>query len=278
MKKLWLTVLIASLVAVLAACGGDKADDAKDKDDQDETKLVVGASPNPHEELLEFVKPQLEEQGIDLEIETYTEFAMANKDLASGDLDANFYQHIQFFENQKKEYGYDFANAGEIHMEPIGIYSKRHKTLDDLPEGATILLSSSVSDHGRMLALLEEKGLITLKDGVNKSEATLEDIEDNPKNFEFDDSTSPEMLVQMYENDEGDAVLINSNFALDHDINPREEAIALENEDSPYVNIVAVRTEDENNKAVKALVEALRSDETKEFMLEQWNGSVVPAK
>lgn len=280
MKK-WLQLILIALVAIgLAACGADKKEDTpsndKTADSNEVTTLKVGASPNPHVPILEKAKPILEEKGIDLQIETYTEYIMANQDLDSGDLEANFYQHIPFFELQKKEHGYDFENAGGIHIEPIGIYSKRHESLEELPEGATILLSSSVADHGRMLSLLEAKGLITLKDDIDKTEAVIDDIVENPKNFKFDDSTSPEMLVQMYLNDEGDAVLINSNFALDHDINPMEEAIALEDSDSPYVNIVAIRSEDKDNEALKTLVDVLHSEEIQDFILEEYKGSVVP--
>lgn len=279
MKK-WLQLSIIVLVAIaLVACGADKEDkssDSKDNASGETVTLKIGASPNPHVPILEKAKPILEEKGIELEIETYTEYVMANQDLDAGDLDANFYQHIPFFESQKEEHGYDIENAGGIHIEPIGIYSQRHKSLEDLPEGATILLSSSVADHGRMLALLEAKGLIKLKEGIDKTVAVVDDIEENPKNFKFDDSTSPEMLVQMYLNDEGDAVLINSNFALDHDINPIEEAIALEDSDSPYVNIIAVQSKDKDNEAIKTLVEVLRSEEIQEFILEEYNGSVVP--
>ncbi|TXL64938.1 methionine ABC transporter substrate-binding protein [Cerasibacillus terrae] len=280
MKK-WVRLILIALVAIgLAACGADKKEDTtsndKTADSNEVTTLKVGASPNPHVPILEKAKPILEEKGIDLQIETYTEYIMANQDLDSGDLEANFYQHIPFFELQKKEHGYDFENAGGIHIEPIGIYSKRHESLEELPEGATILLSSSVADHGRMLSLLEAKGLITLKDDIDKTEAVIDDIVENPKDFKFDDSTSPEMLVQMYLNDEGDAVLINSNFALDHDINPMEEAIALEDSDSPYVNIVAIRSEDKDNEALKTLVDVLHSEEIQDFILEEYKGSVVP--
>ena len=264
MKKLLSSIILGASVLALAACGGD-----------DDT-LKVGASNTPHAVILEKVKPILEEQGIELEIATYTDYVLPNQDLENGDIDANYFQHIPYFEAQKADFDYDFANAGGIHIEPIGIYSKKYSSLEELPEGATILLSNSVADHGRMLSLLEAQGLITLADGIDKTKAETKDIVDNPKNFVFDANTAAELLVQMYENEEGDAVLINSNFAIDNGINPLEDSIAIESSESPYVNIITVKSGEEDSKEIKALVDALRSKEIQDFILEEWGGSVVP--
>ncbi|WP_341300245.1 MetQ/NlpA family ABC transporter substrate-binding protein [Lysinibacillus sp. FSL H8-0500] len=284
MKKLLAGLFLSILVLALAACGTDKKEDANSASDGEKTDskenvtLKVGASNTPHAVILEKAKPILAEQGIDLEVETYTDYVLPNQDLESKDLDANYFQHIPYLELQIKDNGYDFVNAGGVHIEPIGIYSKKYKSLEELPEGATILLSNSVSDHGRMLSLLEAKGLITLKEGIDKTAAELKDIEENPKNFEFDANTAPEMLVQMYENDEGDAVLINSNFAIDNGLNPIEDAISLEDKESPYVNIIAVRAGDETKEEIKKLLEVLTSKEIQDFILEEWKGAVVPVK
>ncbi|MGE7113595.1 MetQ/NlpA family ABC transporter substrate-binding protein [Lysinibacillus sp. NPDC047702] len=285
MKKLLAGLFLSVLVLALAACGAGKKDDAssgastEDKTDSKENvTLTVGASNTPHAVILEKAKPILAEQGIDLKIETYTDYVLPNQDLDSKTLDANYFQHIPYLELQIKDNGYDFVNAGGVHIEPIGIYSKKYKTLDELPEGATILLSSSVADHGRMLSLLEAKGLIKLKDGIDKTAAELKDIAENPKNFKFDANTAPEMLVQMYENNEGDAVLINSNFAIDNGLNPVNDSIALEDKESPYVNIIAVRAGDETKEEIKKLLEVLTSKEIQDFILEEWKGSVVPVQ
>lgn len=283
MKKLLAGLFLSILVLALAACGTDKKEDSNSaSDDQSDSKenvtLKVGASNTPHAVILEKAKPILAKEGIDLEIETYTDYVLPNQDLDSKTLDANYFQHIPYLELQIKDNGYDFVNAGGVHIEPIGIYSKKYKSLEDLPEGATILLSNSVSDHGRMLSLLEAKGLIKLKEGIDKTAAELKDIEENPKNFKFDANTAPEMLVQMYENDEGDAVLINSNFAIDNGLNPIEDAISLEDKESPYVNIIAVRKGDETKPEIKKLLEVLTSKEIQDFILEEWKGAVVPVK
>ncbi|AVK85865.1 methionine ABC transporter substrate-binding protein [Lysinibacillus sp. B2A1] len=285
MKKLLAGLFLSVLVLALAACGAGKKDDAssgastEDKTDSKENvTLTVGASNTPHAVILEKAKPILAKEGIDLKIETYTDYVLPNQDLDSKTLDANYFQHIPYLELQIKDNGYDFVNAGGVHIEPIGIYSKKYKSLDELPEGATILLSSSVADHGRMLSLLEAKGLIKLKDGIDKTAAEIKDIAENPKNFKFDANTAPEMLVQMYENNEGDAVLINSNFAIDNGLNPVNDSIALEDKESPYVNIIAVRAGDETKPEIKKLLEVLTSKEIQDFILEEWKGSVVPVQ
>lgn len=281
MKKFLAGLFLSVLVLALAACGTDKKEDAgsTNVDSANENvTLKVGASNTPHAVILEKAKPILAEQGIDLEIETYTDYVLPNQDLESGELDANYFQHIPYLELQIKDNGYDFVNAGGVHIEPIGIYSKKYKSLEELPEGATILLSNSVSDHGRMLSLLEAKGLIKLADDVDKTAAELKDVVENPKNLVFDANTAPEMLVQMYENDEGDAVLINSNFAIDNGLNPLEDAISLEDKESPYVNIIAVRSGDETKPEIKKLLEVLTSEEIQNFILEEWKGAVVPVQ
>lgn len=284
MKKLLTGLFLSVLVLALAACGAGKKEEtgsssaSSNSDSKDNVTLTVGASNTPHAVILEKAKPILAKEGIDLKIEKYQDYVLPNQHLESGELDANYFQHLPYLELSMKENGYDFVNAGAIHIEPIGIYSKKYKSLEDLPEGATILLSSSVSDHGRMLSLLEAKGLIKLKDGVDKTAAEIKDIAENPKKFKFDANTAPEMLVQMYENNEGDAVLINSNFAIDNGLNPLKDAISLEDKESPYVNIVAVRAGDETKPEIKKLIEVLTSKEIQDFIIEEWKGSVVPVK
>lgn len=272
MKKLAAGLILGAGLVTLAACG---AEEGASTEGESKT-LTVGASNVPHAEILEQVKPILEEQGIELEIETYQDYVLPNQDLDSGDLDANYFQHIPYLESQIAEFDYDFVNAGGIHIEPIGLYSKKFGSIDELPEGATILMSNSVADHGRVLSMLEQAGLIKLDESVEKTVATIEDVVKNPKNIEFDPNYEAALLVQMYEQEEGDAVLINSNYALDAGLNPIEDSIAIEDSNSPYVNVIAVNAGDEENEAIKALVDALRSDEIQNFILEEWGGSVVP--
>ncbi|WP_431027711.1 MetQ/NlpA family ABC transporter substrate-binding protein [Lysinibacillus sp. LZ02] len=282
MKKYLSLLAVPSLALALGACGSDEEKPTNDTAANDagetaeDTKIVVGASNGLHELILKEAEPILEEEGIDLEVKPYQDYIMPNQDLESGELDANYFQHIPYLELEIAEKGYDFVNAGGIHIEPIGIYSQKYKSLDELPDGATIIISNSVSDQGRILQLLEAQGLITLKDGIDKTAATLDDIVDNPKNLVIDASSAPEMLVTYYEEGEGDAVVINSNFAIDASINPLEDSIAIEGSESPYVNVIAVRSEDKDSEAIARLVEVLHSETIQEFILEEWGGAVVP--
>ncbi|AIM16089.1 MetQ/NlpA family ABC transporter substrate-binding protein [Neobacillus sedimentimangrovi] len=280
MKK-WLSVFFAlTLAFVLAACGTgndkDNAGDSGDKASKETKTLVVGASNVPHAEILEEAKPLLKEKGIDLKIETFQDYVLPNKSLASKELDANYFQHIPYLNAQNEEFGYGFVNAGGIHIEPIGVYSKKYKKLSDLPEGAHLIMSNSVADHGRLLSLLEKEGLIKLKDGIDKTKAEIKDVVENPKKLKFDANYEAALLPQIYNKGEGDAVLINSNYAIDAGLNPLKDSIAIEDKESPYVNVIAVRKGDENREEIKALIEVLHSKEIQDFILEKYDGAVVP--
>ncbi|WP_303966634.1 MetQ/NlpA family ABC transporter substrate-binding protein [Sporosarcina ureae] len=284
MKKFLFGLFAAVLVLALAACGtkddskNGAAPDVDEAEKGEKTTLTVGASNTPHAVILEEAKPLLAEKGYDLVIESYTDYVLPNKDLDEGELDANYFQHIPYLESQIADFGYDFVNAGAIHIEPIGVYSKKYDSLEELPEGATILISNSVADHGRVLAMLEEKGLIKLADDVEKVKAEVGDIVENPKDLKFDANYEAALMPQLYSNDEGDALLINSNYAIDAGLNPMEDSIALEDKESPYVNVIAVNSGDEDSDAIKALVEVLTSEQIQNFILDEWSGSVVPVQ
>lgn len=278
MKKFLGFALVLVLSIALAACGTDKEKDTGSGDsEKDSKKIVVGASNVPHAEILEKAIPLLKEKGIELEVETFQDYILPNKALDNKELDANYFQHIPYLESQIAENNYDFVNAGGIHIEPIALYSQKYKSIDKLPEGATIILSSSVADHGRALSLLEKNGLIKLKEGIDKTTATEKDIVENKKKIKFDAEYEAALLPKIYESGEGDAVLINSNYAIDAGLNPLKDSIAIEDSKSPYVNVIAVNKGDENKEAIKTLVEVLHSKEIQDFILEEYDGAVVPA-
>lgn len=265
MKKLLLSAIVAMFVFALAACGGKQQGD----------KLVIGASNVPHAEILEKAKPILAKKGIDLEIKKFQDYILPNKALADKELDANYFQHIPYLEKEEAEKGYKFANAGKVHIEPMGIYSKKYKSLKDLPNGATIVMSNNVAERGRMLGVLQSAGILKLKD-VEITKATLNDIAENPKNLKFKTDIEPGLLPQVYKNNEGDAVFINANYAIDAGLNPTKDAIAVESASSPYANIIVVRKGDENRKDIKELMNVLHSKEIQDFIKEKYKGAVLP--
>src|SRR5690606_15249168 len=187
--------------------------------------------------------------------------------------------HIPYLNKEVEEKGYEIVNAGGVHIEPIGIFTKKYKSIDEIPDGATLIMSNSVADHGRVLAMLEREGLITLKEGIEKVSATPDDIVENPKELKFEMELDAALLTKVYEGEEGDLVAINGNYALDADLNPTTDALIVESpEDNPYVNIIAVPQGEENSDAIQTLLEVLGSEEITKFIEEKYSGSVIPAK
>lgn len=276
MKKIFGIATTLLLTAALAACGTGSNSGSSDSSAAEgkSTKLVIGASVTPHAEILEQAKPLLAEEGIDLEIKTFDDYVLPNKALENGDIDANYFQHIPYLNKQIADNGYDFVNAGAIHIEPMGLYSKRISDISELEDGATVLTSTSESDWGRILTILQDADLITLKDGVDTETATFDDIAENPKNLEFKHDVDPSLLATAYQNDEADLIAINANFAFGIDLNPADDSVLLEADNSPYVNVIAVRSGDEDSDKIKKLIEVLHSDEIKDFVEKQWQGSV----
>lgn len=272
MKKGLLTALFIIFAGVLAACGSSSSEG-----DKDSKVITVGATPTPHAEILEEAKPLLKEKGYELKIKNFTDYKLINKALATKDLDANYFQHVPYLEQEMKENkDYDLVNVGAVHLEPFGIYSKKYKSLKDLPDGAKIIMSNNAAEQGRMLAMLENAGLIKLKSGIEKVDATVKDITENKKNLKIKNDVAPEMTAKAYEANEAEAVFINVNYAIQNKLNPKTDSIELESpKDNPYANIIAVRKGDEDSDKVKALMEVLRSDDIKKFIDKKYKGSVI---
>ncbi|MDT2760366.1 MetQ/NlpA family ABC transporter substrate-binding protein [Enterococcus xiangfangensis] len=267
MKKLSLTIVILSAIIFLAACGSDSA-----KVD----KIKIGASPTPHAEILEHIKPELKKKGIDLEVVKFDDYVLPNKALADGEIDANYFSTVPYFNLQKKENGYKFSNVGAIHLEPMGIYSHNIKKVSAIPDGAKVIVSNVPSEWGRVLNIFVKNKLIKIKAGVAIDKATFDDITENPKKLVFEHSVDPTLLTSAYENNEGDLVAINSNFAYEKGLNPVKDSLMIEQNDSPYVNIVATKTSDKSNKDIKKIVEVLHEPKVQKWIEKEWGGSVVP--
>lgn len=234
--------------------------------------LKVGATPVPHAQVLELVKPILAEQGIDLRIVEFTDYVQPNLALNDGDLDANYFQHIPYLEDFSASHGLNLTYIAKVHIEPMGAYSEKIDSIDDLKDGAVVAIPNDTVNGGRALLLLQEKGLLELDPAAGIS-ATVFDITKNPKKLkivELEAAQLPRSLPDVT------MAIINTNFALEAGLNPMDDAIFMEGSESPYVNIVAVRKGDENRPALKALAEALTSDAVRRFLLEEYDGAVVP--
>ena len=240
--------------------------------------VKIGATNVPHAELLEHVAPTLEKAGIKLDIVTYQDYYLPNKNLVDKEIDLNYFQHIPFLETEIKEKGYKLEDAGSIHVEPIALYSKKIKSLSELKEGALVLVSNNKAEWGRIIRILQKAELIKIKEGVDPISATFDDIVENPKNLKFKYDNDPAIMVQYYQNGEGDLVSINSNFAVDAGISPVEESVELESADNnPYANIIVVRAGDKDKIVTKKIVEVLQSEDVKKFIKERYKGAVIPA-
>lgn len=236
MKKIITILAVLVLTVALAACGN------KDKSSGEESKTIkVGASPAPHAELLEQAKPILKKEGYDLKIKTINDYTTPNKLVDSGELDANFFQHTPYLNTEKKSKGYKLVSVGNVHLEPMAVYSKKYKSLKELPKGATVYVSNNPAEEGRFLKFFVDEGLIKLKKGVKIQDAHFSDIVENKKDIKFNNKQSAEYLPKIYQNQDVDAAIINSNFAIEQKLSPKKDSIALEKpENNPYANLVAV--------------------------------------
>ena len=271
-NRKFVTVSLAAALAI----GTITANGVLVSADAEKGTIKVAASATPHAEILEEAKPILEKEGWDLEVTVFDDYVQPNLVVESGDFDANYFQHIPYLDNFNEEQGTHLVNAGGIHYEPFGIYPGTKKTLDDLEDGDTIAVPNDTTNEARALLLLQDNGVITLKDGAGL-EATVKDIAENTKNIQIEELEAAQVSRVK---DEVAFVVLNGNYALQAGYSVSKDSIAHETSDSEaaktYVNIIAVKEGNEDNEAVKALVDVLKSDEIKDYINETYDGAVVP--
>ena len=260
-------LILAAAATVLAACGqgADKAGG--------EGPLLVGATAVPHAEILEHIKPLLAAEGVNIEIKVFNDYVQPNTQLAERRLDVNYFQTKPYLDEFNASRGSDLVTVAGVHVEPLGAYSRRFRTLAELPDGAEVAVPNDASSIGRSLILLQKAGLIRLKDPANPLQ-TLRDIVANPKNLRFrelESATLPRVLDQV------DMAVINTNYALDAGLRPRTDALTLEGADSPYVNYLVARPDNREDPRVVALAAMLRSQAVKDFIARKYDGAVIPA-
>lgn len=259
MKKSFKTLLAAAFILVGAtALAGE---------------LKVGATPVPHAELLNLVKEDLKTEGVDLKVVEFTDYVTPNLALAEGELDANFFQHFPYLEKFSNERGLNLVSAGKVHVEPLGVFSQKIKDIKDLPNKATIAIPSDPSNGGRALILLHNNGIIKLSDPTNLY-VTEFDIVENPKKLKFkpiEAAQLPRVLPDV------EAAVINGNYALEAGFSPVEDSLLLEGAESPYANIIAVKSGDESKEDIQKLLKALQSKKVSDYIGANYKGGVVPA-
>ena len=233
--------------------------------------IKIGATPVPHAEILEAVKPILKAKGYDLQIVEFTDYVTPNIAVNEGELDANFFQHLPYLEEFNKNKNTELVKTVNVHLEPMGLYSHKIKALSELADGATIAVPNDPTNESRALDLLAKQGLLTFKEVPFK---TVIDIVNNPKNLQIKELDAPQLPRVL---DEVDAAIINTNYALSANLNPLKDAIIIESKDSPYANIVVVRKGDKDRAEIKSLIKALTSDDVKSFLQEKYGVAVVPA-
>lgn len=273
LKKL--SVLAAATLVAAAAfvsgCGSNAP--AGGTETTKNTVVTVAATPVPHSEILNEIKPLLAKEGIDLKIIEFTDYVKPNLALADKEVDATFHQHLPFLEKFNAEHNKNLISAGNVHIEPMGVYSHKIKTLSDLSLKAKVAIPNDPSNGGRALLILQAAGLIKLKDGGTVS-STVQDITDNPKQLQFSELDAAQVPRAI---DDVDIAVINTNFALEAGLNPLKDSLFLEAKDSPYANILAIRAGDESRPEIQKLLKALQSPEVKKFIEDKYKGAILPS-
>ncbi len=264
-KRISLLVLLALSIAVFTACGGKK--------DGKNDKIIIGVSPNPHAEIVRAVQEDLKAQGIDIEVKEFTDYTTPNIALDGGDIQMNFFQHQPYLDEFNESRNLDLVSIGTVHLEPMALYSKTIKSLDELTDGNTIAIPNDAVNGGRALLLLQANGVIEL-DPNSGLAALPKDITSNPKNLKFKTLEAPILPTML---GEVDAAVINGNYALESNLNPLKDGIVVEGKDSPYANVIAVRAEDKDREDFKKIVEALNSEKARTYILETYDGVITPA-
>jgi D-methionine transport system substrate-binding protein len=273
MKKIWVyaLVIITVFALLVAGCGSKQA--VQDTKNGTAKTLKIGATSVPHAEILQFVKPALAKEGVDLQIIEFTDYVKPNLALADKELDANYFQHVPYLEKFSKDRNLNLTVAAKIHIEPMGVYSKKVKDLNEITSGAVVAIPNDPTNGGRALSILQAAGLIKLKPGVGVS-GTVQDVVENPKNLKIKEIEAPQLPRVL---EDVAIAVINTNYALEAKLVPTKDALYIEPKESPYANILVVRTGDEQREDIQKLVKALTTPEVKKFIEDKYKGAVVPA-
>lgn len=289
MKKWTFSILTLALVLVLAACGNNSTNNSTAgnntsagentstnttepaPESAEPVKLVVGATV-PHADILKFIAPALKEEGVELEVREFSDYVQPNVQVYEKQLDANYFQHQPYLDDQNAQNGFDLVPVVGVHVEPFGAYSKTLTSIDELKDGAKVAIPNDATNGGRALLLLEKQGLIKLDEAAGIA-ATKKDITENPKNLAFIEVEAAILPRQL---EEVDLALINTNYALEAGLNPTTDALFIEDKDSPYTNLLVSRPDNKDSEAIQKLAKALTSEEVRTFINDTYKGALVP--
>ena len=273
MKKIIALLAAILMLTVLTAGCGDKKAAAPAPAADKKVVLKVGATPVPHAEILKVIQPILAKDGVELKIVEFTDYVRPNVALAEKELDANFFQHLPYLQQFAADRKLDLVSLIAVHIEPMGVYSKKIKSVNEVPNGGIVAIPNDPTNGGRALSILAQAGLIKMKDGVGVK-GTVKDVTDNPKKLVFKELEAPQLPRSL---DDVMLAVINSNYALEAKLNPTKDALFIEKKESPYANILAIRKGDEKRPELVKLAKALTSPDVKKFIDDKYKGAVVPA-
>ncbi|WP_019392172.1 MetQ/NlpA family ABC transporter substrate-binding protein [Priestia filamentosa] len=272
----YLFIFLSLILFILSACSSSSSESLKKEESQQNqpVTLRIGASSTPHAEILEFIKPTLKKEGINLDIQTITDGIQTNESTANGELHANFFQHTPFLKQTNKDSGLNLVKVEGIHIEPFGVYSKKVNSIKKLKTGARVALPNDPVNFSRALELFDANQIIELDKGNSQNKQfKLEDIKKNPRELKFIKVDGPLLPRSL---DDVDAAAINTNYALEAELNPKEDALIIEDDHSPYINILVSRQDNKDNDSIQKLAKALTTQEVKTFINEHYKGAVVP--
>lgn len=270
MKRLGiLFALVLTLALALVGCGND----AKPAESKEAKEILIGATAGPHAEVVEFVRDEAKKQGINIKVVEFSDYIQPNLALENKELNANSYQHQPFLDNMVKDKGLHIVSTGKTILLPMGLYSTKYKNLADVPNGSQVIIPNDPTNGGRALLVLQQAGLIKLKDG-GSTRSGVEDIVENVKDLKIKELEAAQIARSLGDTD---LAAVNTNYALPAGLNPQKDALVVENADSPYANVFAVRAEDKDNETYKKILAIYQSEATRKFITEHFKGSILPA-
>jgi D-methionine transport system substrate-binding protein len=273
-KAVIFSLAALTTTAIMLGCGNTSSDNNKPHAKPEKTEIIVGVTPGASDHIMDVVVSEAAKEGLTVTVKTFSDYVTPDQALANGDIDLNSFQHKPFLDGFNEKNGTKLVSIGNTYLAPLGLYSKKYTAVTAIPDGATIAIPNDPSNGGRALLLLQKQGLLKIKDGIASTKITIQDIAENPKNLKIVELEAAQLPRSL---DDTAASVINAGYAISAGLSSKKDAIAVEDNTSPYVNIIAARPEDNDNPAYKKFVKAFQSEAVKNFITDNYNGVLVPA-